>query len=139
VAISKKKSKTKTKTKPAKAKTKPTIKTKAVTAKATPAKATSNYQKFISPLNDRLVVTVEKARETTSGGIIIPGSASTLSNRGKVLAVGPGRRTKKGQLRPLDVQAGDEVLFSDHAGTKLDVKGEEVLILREEEVLAIFT
>jgi chaperonin GroES len=107
------------------------------TKRATSTK--SSLQNFISPLQDRLVVSVSEPRTKTAGGIIIPGTVATQSNKGKVLAVGPGARTKKGQLRPPDVRVGDEVLYSEHAGTKLAVQGQEVLILREEEILGILT
>ena len=119
---------------------KPAQKTKAPVKISTKSAAPAfSWQKIISPLNDRLVVSIPELKETTTGGIIIPGSVTVQSTKGKVLAVGPGRRTKKGNLRPPDVKVGDEVLYAAHSGTKLAVKGQDVLILREEEVLGILT
>lgn len=106
---------------------------KPVTAKAVSAKALS----AITPLEDRIVVTVNGPSETTAGGIIIPGSVASRPSRGTVLAKGRGKRNKKGQLRPLEVEVGDEVLFGEYAGTKLTLEGDEVLILREEEILGL--
>ena len=71
--------------------------------------------------------------------MIIPDSAMQMPVRGKVLAVGRGRRNKKGKVRPLDVSVGDRVLFAEYAGTKLSFSGRKVLILREEDVLGIET
>lgn len=95
------------------------------------------WSRVITPLEDRIVISIQKPEEKTAGGIIIPGSASERPNRGKVLAVGTGRRTKKGKVRPLDVQVGDEVVYPSFAGTTVEVMGEEVLVLREDELLGI--
>ncbi len=122
-----------------KAKTKAPIKAKAKTPTKPMAAKSVNWARIISPLNDRLVVTIEVAEEKTSGGIIIPGSAAQQPTRGKVLAVGPGGRSKKGKLRPPDVRVGDEVIYAESSGTKLSVKDQEFLILREEDVLGILT
>ncbi|MGE0526961.1 MAG: co-chaperone GroES [Bdellovibrionales bacterium] len=97
------------------------------------------FERLITPLEDRLIVRMEGVSETTAGGIIIPGTVHERPHRGEVLAIGRGRRNKKGQVRPLDVNVGDHVLFPEFAGTKLALEGEEVLILREEEVLGIVT
>lgn len=91
------------------------------------------------PLDDRIIISIEPAAEKTAGGIIIPGSASERPSRGTVLAKGPGRRNKKGVLRPLDVNVGDMVLFPQFAGQKIEIGAEEFLILREEEILGITT
>lgn len=93
----------------------------------------------ITPLDDRIVVSVEAVSETTPGGIIIPSTVSERPNRGTVLAKGRGRRNKKGTLRPLDVNVGDSVLFPEFSGTKIEIGGHEVLILREEDILGIVT
>jgi chaperonin GroES len=120
--------------KPAPKKTAPKKPVKKTSSQSKPAPRTSAAFK---PLDDRLIVQVEAAAEKTAGGIIIPGTAGERPFRGKVLAKGPGRRNKKGLLRPLDVNVGDMVLFPQYAGQKIEIGAEEFLILREEEVLAI--
>jgi len=95
--------------------------------------------KTLSPLDDRIVVALDQAAEKTAGGLYIPGTSKGVSVRGTVVAVGPGHRNKKGKLRPLDVQVGDRVMFSEYAGTKITVGSGEALILREEEVLGVET
>lgn len=129
--------------KKAKAKSKPVVKAKvkmAAKAKAPAMAKTPNslkWDRLISPLEDRVIVSFETPKSVTAGGIIIPGSVTEVPNKGKVLAVGPGRRSKKGKLRPLDVKVGDEILFPQHAGSKMTVQNTEILILREDEVLGI--
>lgn len=91
------------------------------------------------PLDDRLIVAVDAPAEKTAGGIIIPGNASERPSRGTVLAAGPGKRNKKGMLRPLDVIVGDQVIFPQFAGQKIEIGSDEFLILRENEILAIAT
>lgn len=91
------------------------------------------------PIDDRVLIAVEAASETTAGGIIIPGNVDSRPNRGLILAKGPGRKSKKGKIRPLDVNVGDRVLFPEFAGTKIEIGGEDFLILREEELLGIVT
>jgi chaperonin GroES len=94
---------------------------------------------FITPLEDRLIVVVDGPSDKTPGGLYIPETAADRPHRGRVVALGRGRRNKKGLLRPLDVSSGDTVLFNEYAGTKITVEGEEFLILREEDVLGIVT
>ena len=89
------------------------------------------------PLHDRLLVQRLDEEEKTRGGIIIPDTAKEKPQQGRVLAVGPGRRDDKGELLPLDVRAGDKVLFAKYAGTEIKIDGEDRVILREEDVLAI--
>jgi chaperonin GroES len=89
------------------------------------------------PLHDRLLVQRLDEEEKTRGGIIIPDTAKEKPQQGRVLAVGPGRRDDKGELQPLDVRAGDKVLFAKYAGTEIKIDGEDRVILREEDVLAI--
>jgi len=91
----------------------------------------------IRPLQDRLLVTRLEAEEKTSGGIIIPDAAKEKPQEGKVLAVGPGKTLDNGETAPLEVKKGDKVLFSKYAGTEVNVDGEEALIIREDDVLAI--
>lgn len=93
--------------------------------------------KMLTPLEDRIVVRVALAAETTSGGIIIPGTVSPQPDRGEIMAAGPGRRDKKGRLRPLDVEVGDTVLFPQYTGTRISILGEDFLIMREDEILGI--
>lgn len=127
---------------PAKTKAAAAVKTVAKALKAvvqkTAAKVSSPaLAKLLAPLDDRILVSTEGPSETTAGGIIIPGTVSERPNRGRVLAKGPGKRLKKGQLRPLDVSVGDVVLYPEFAGTQVTLDGQELLILREEEVLGI--
>jgi chaperonin GroES len=90
----------------------------------------------IRPLHDRILVKRIAEEEKTKGGIIIPDTAKEKPHQGTVVAVGPGRR-EDGKVVPLDVKAGDTVLFGKYAGTEIKIEGEEHLILREEDVLGI--
>jgi chaperonin GroES len=90
----------------------------------------------LQPLGDRLIVEVLDEEETTIGGIVLPDTAREKPQRGKVLAVGPGARNDKGELVPLDVVEGDEIVFSKYGGTEIKVGVEDLLILRESDVLA---
>ena len=87
------------------------------------------------PLHDRVIVKRIEEKETVKGGIIIPDSAKEKPQEGEVVAVGAGKR-EKGELIPLDVKPGDRVLFGKYSGTEIKLEGEELLILREEEILA---
>lgn len=116
-----------------------TSKSTAAPAKLKLVKSKVRVGDFITPLDDRLIVGVDPAPEKTAGGLYIPGNAGERPGRGEVLAKGRGRRNKKGQLRPLDVEVGDQVLFAEFAGSKITIGSEEFLILREEEVLGIVT
>jgi chaperonin GroES len=89
------------------------------------------------PLHDRLLVQRLEEEEKTRGGIIIPDTAKEKPQQGRVLAVGPGRRDDKGEVIPMDVRAGDKVLFAKYAGTEIKIDGEDRIILREDDVLAI--
>jgi chaperonin GroES len=89
------------------------------------------------PLHDRLLVQRLEEEEKSRGGIIIPDTAKEKPQQGRVLAVGPGRRDEKGEVVPLDVRSGDKVLFAKYAGTEIKIDGEDRVILREEDVLAI--
>jgi chaperonin GroES len=91
----------------------------------------------IRPLHDRLVVKRLEEEEKTKGGIIIPDSAKEKPIEGKVIAVGEGKLNKNGKKIPLDVKKGDRVLFARYAGTEVKIDGEERLMMREDEVLAI--
>jgi chaperonin GroES len=93
----------------------------------------------IKPLGDRIVVRREEAEEKTSGGIVLPDSAKNKPQRGTILAVGPGRMLKDGTRRPLQIKKGDKVLFTTWAGDEFkgQVTGQQVLLMREEDVLAV--
>ena len=90
----------------------------------------------LQPLGDRLIVETLEEEETTSSGIVLPDTAKEKPQRGRVLAVGPGSRNDKGDLVPMDVAVGDEVIFSKYGGTEVKLGTDEVLILRESDVLA---
>ena len=90
-----------------------------------------------TPLHDRIVVRRTEEGETIRGGIIIPDSAKEKPQQGEVIAVGKGKSNDKGEVFPLDVKAGDTILFGKYSGTEIKLDGEEFLIMREEEVLGI--
>jgi chaperonin GroES len=92
----------------------------------------------IRPLQDRILVKRIDEESKTKGGIIIPDTAKEKPQEGKVVAVGKGKVTEDGKLQPLDVKKGDRVLFNKYSGSEVNVDGEEHLIIREEDVLAIF-
>jgi chaperonin GroES len=91
----------------------------------------------LKPLNDRVVVKRIEEEQKTAGGIIIPDTAKEKPIQGEVIAVGSGKLMDDGTRRPLDVKAGDRVLYSKYAGTDIKVEGEELLIMREDDILAI--
>jgi chaperonin GroES len=91
----------------------------------------------IRPLQDRIIVKRVEEEEKTKGGIIIPDTAKEKPLEGKVIAVGNGKILEDGKVRPLDIKAGDRILFSKYAGTEVKIEGEEHLILREEDVLGV--
>jgi chaperonin GroES len=90
----------------------------------------------LQPLGDRLIVEVLEDEETTASGIVLPDTAKEKPQRGRVLAVGPGSRNDSGDLVPMDVAEGDEIIFSKYGGTEIKLGTEDVLILRESDVLA---
>jgi chaperonin GroES len=90
----------------------------------------------LQPLGDRLIVEVLEEEETTTSGIVLPDTAKEKPQRGKVLAVGPGSRNDEGQVIPMELAEGDEVIFSKYGGTEVKLGSEDVLILRESDVLA---
>ena len=91
----------------------------------------------IRPLQDRILVQPIEEDDTSKGGIIIPDTAKEKPQQGKVVAVGNGKVQEDGKIRPLDVQKGDRVLFNKYAGTEIKLEGEEHLIVREDDVLAV--
>ena len=90
----------------------------------------------LQPLGDRLIVEVLEEEESTASGIVLPDTAREKPQRGRVLAVGPGARNEDGMRIEMDVAEGDEVIFSKYGGTEIKLGVEEVLILRESDVLA---
>ncbi len=92
----------------------------------------------IRPLQDRILVKRVEEEETTTGGIIIPDSAKEKPQEGLVVAVGPGKTLDSGEIATPGVNAGDRILFSKYAGTDVNVDGDEHIIIREDDVLAIF-
>jgi chaperonin GroES len=91
------------------------------------------------PLHDRVVVRRIQADEKTKGGIIIPDTAKEKPVEGEVVAVGPGRVQKDGKVRPLDVKKGDRILFGKYGGTDVKLEGQEHLIMREDDILAVIS
>jgi chaperonin GroES len=89
------------------------------------------------PLHDRVVVRRIEDDERTPGGIIIPDTAKEKPQQGEVIAVGPGARDEKGEVQPLDVKAGDRVLFGKWSGSEVKLDGEELLIMKESDILGV--
>ena len=89
------------------------------------------------PLHDRVVVQRVDAEEKTKGGIIIPDTAKEKPQEGKIIAVGPGARDENGKLQPLDVKAGDRILFGKWSGTEIKLDGEDYLIMKESDVMGV--
>ena len=93
----------------------------------------------LTPLHDRIVVRRVEEAETSRGGIIIPDSAKDKPQEGEVIAAGPGKSNDEGKVFPLQVKAGDRILFGKYAGTEIKIDDEDFLIMREEEVLGVLT
>ena len=89
------------------------------------------------PLHDRVVVKRLEGEEKTKGGIIIPDTVKEKPQEGKIIAVGPGGRDETGKLTPLDVKAGDRILFGKWSGTEVKIDGEDLLIMKESDILGI--
>src|SRR6201993_778884 len=89
------------------------------------------------PLHDRVVVKRIESEEKTKGGIIIPDNAKEKPQEGEIVAVGPGARDESGKLVPLDVKAGDKVLFGKWSGTEVKIDGEELLIMKESDIMGV--
>ena len=104
---------------------------------ATKAKKKSSSKINIQPLGDRIVLQREDSQETTAGGIVLPESAKDKPARGTILSVGPGRPLDDGSRGTLQVQVGDRVLFSSYAGESFKVGDDELLLMREEDILAV--
>ena len=91
----------------------------------------------IRPLHDRVVVRRTEEERKSPGGIVIPDTATEKPVRGKVQAVGKGKILENGDIRPLDLKVGDEVLFGKYSGTEIKVDGEDLLVMREDDVMAV--
>ena len=91
----------------------------------------------IRPLHDRVIVRRMEEERTSPGGIVIPDSATEKPIRGEVMAVGNGKILESGEVRPLDVKVGDRVLFGKYSGTEVKVEGEELLVMREEDIMGV--
>jgi chaperonin GroES len=91
----------------------------------------------IRPLHDRVVIKRMEEERTSPGGIVIPDTATEKPIKGEVLAVGKGKILENGEVRPLDLQAGDKVLFGKYSGTEVKVEGEDLLVMREDDVMAV--
>ena len=91
----------------------------------------------VKPLHDRLLIKRVEEKETVKGGIIIPDTAKEKPQEGEVIAVGGGKKTEEGKVIPLDVKAGDRILFGKYSGTEIKIEDQEFLIIREDEVLGI--
>jgi len=91
----------------------------------------------LRPLHDRVIVKRLDNERTTASGIVIPESAAEKPDQGEILAVGTGKRTEDGKILPMDVKVGDKVLFGKYAGQTVKVDGDEVLVIREDEILAV--
>ena len=91
----------------------------------------------IRPLHDRVVVKRMEEETTSAGGIVIPDSATEKPMRGEVISVGNGKVADNGDVRPLDVKAGDQILFGKYSGTEIKLEGEELLVMREDDIMGI--
>jgi chaperonin GroES len=91
----------------------------------------------IRPLHDRVIVKRLESERMTAAGIVIPDSAGEKPDQGEVLAVGPGKRDDSGKIIPMDVKVGDRVLFGKYAGQTVKVEGEELLVMREEDIMGV--
>ena len=91
----------------------------------------------LKPLGDRLVVESVEQAQTTTGGVILPDTAKEKPQEGMVLAVGPGRKTEKGEVIPIELKVGDRIIYSKYSGSEIKIEGKEYLIISEKDVLAI--
>ena len=93
----------------------------------------------IRPLHDRVIVRRTEEEKTSPGGIVIPDSATEKPVKGEIVAVGKGKLLENGDIRPLDVKKGDQILFGKYSGTEITIDGEEMLVMREDDITAIIT
>lgn len=92
---------------------------------------------MLKPLSDRIIAKATGAEEVTKGGIVLPDTAKERPQEGEVIAVGPGRLLDSGKTVPMDVKVGDKIIYSKYGGTEVKVDGEEYMILRQDDVLAV--
>ena len=92
----------------------------------------------IRPLHDRVIVKRLEEERTSPGGIVIPDTAAEKPVQGKIVAVGKGKILEDGQVRPLDVKVGDKILFGKYSGTEIKIDGEELVVMREDDLMAVF-
>jgi chaperonin GroES len=92
----------------------------------------------IRPLHDRVIIKRLEEDRTSPGGIVIPDSAAEKPVQGKVMAVGKGKILEDGTVRPLDVKVGDKILFGKYSGTEIKIDGEELVVMREDDLMAVF-
>lgn len=91
----------------------------------------------VQPLGDRVLVKPMEAEEKSKGGIVLPDTAKEKPQQGEVVAVGAGRVLENGEIKPLEVKVGDKILYGKYSGTEVTIEGEEYLIVREDDILAI--
>ena len=91
----------------------------------------------IRPLHDRVIVKRLEAESKSAGGIVIPDTAGEKPDQGEVVAVGPGKKNEEGKILPMDVKVGDRILFGKYSGTTVKVEGTELLVMREEDIMAV--
>ena len=91
----------------------------------------------IRPLHDRVIVRRMEEERTTAGGIVIPDSATEKPSEGEIVAVGKGKIAENGDVRPLDVKVGDKVLFGKYSGTEVKVDGEDLIVMKEEDIMGV--
>ena len=91
----------------------------------------------IRPLHDRVILKRMEEETTSSGGIVIPDSAAEKPQRGEIVAAGTGKRLESGEIIPLDVKIGDKVLFGKYSGTEVKVNGDDLLVMREEDIMGV--
>jgi chaperonin GroES len=91
----------------------------------------------LRPLHDRVIIKRLEEERKTASGIVIPDTAAEKPDQGEVLAVGPGKKNEEGKVVPVDVKVGDKVLFGKYSGTTVRVEGDEILVMREEDIMAV--
>lgn len=91
----------------------------------------------IRPLHDRVIVKRVEEETTSAGGIVLPGSAAEKPSRGEVLAIGTGKQLDNGEVRPLQVKVGDKVLFGKYSGNEVKIDGEELIVMREDDIMGV--
>jgi chaperonin GroES len=100
-------------------------------------KRKENFLMNLRPLHDRVIIKRMEEERTSPGGIVIPDSAAEKPSRGEVVAAGNGKRTDGGEVIPMDVKVGDKVLFGKYSGTEVKVEGDDMLVMREEDIMAV--